>query len=1419
MNDPGVEADLSQAERIDKVASAFEAAWKAGQNPRLEDWLLNIGAADRPALVKELLLLEVHYRRQGGEAVAAAEYQQRFSELDESWLNAILTASPETAVHSDAAPPDRVAPSQASPGTIRYSGDYELREELGRGGMGVVYRGHDAGLGRTLAVKVLLEKHADNDELNRRFLEEAQIMGQLQHPGVAPIHDIGRLPDGRPFFSMKQIKGQTLAELLKSHRGSAPQQPAKNAAQQHLPLYLSIFEQVGQTVAFAHGRGILHRDLKPANVMVGAFGEVQVMDWGLAKVLGPASDQRTRQLQATENTSIIFSVRTQAQDDAHTDAGRVLGTPAYMAPEQARGEVEHLDERCDVFGLGAILCEVLTGQPPFPGDTLLDSHRKAMKSDLRDAFARLEGCGADSELVALARRCLASDKEDRPRHAGEVAAALVRYQAGVRERLRQAELDRTAAQVQATEERRRRRVWLGLAAMIVLFAVAGTGVGVWYNQNRVAWALEDGRKTQQRGDLERNIDNDLTEVDQQRQSLHRELAQPLTAAKLVSDIDAWKARVDRVRETWQRAKLLADSGKELLDDSWFRRLEKVDQQIQADHKNWGWAKQLDDVRGKAGSTVEGKWDRYWAATAYLRVFHDMGLDAAAGDIASLAEKVKEAPIGYALVAALDHWTQVLPDTDPLVPRLLDIARRADPDPWRDQVRDRQIWSDSRRLLRLVQEAELDKQTPHIVHLLAWRVGQHDKAKAAELLRAARFHYPKDFWLYYFLPQVVQDQGEKIGYGWAALALRPNSAPAHINLGSAVWDTDRPGAVQHALKATEIDARFGMAYRNLGLAMAEKKDWDQAIKYFHQAIELDRNDLETRLSFAFVLRKKRDFKGASQQYQEGLALSLDRRQLAGLHNNFGACLRDDLNDVDGAIEHYQKALALDPNLAEAHYNLAKALGEGKSDHLRAIQHFEKAIEFDNKFTYAHVELGHLLWFLSHHRTDRAAAAKDLERAVPHLRKAISLNPKFAPAHAVLGLVLDQQKDLPAAVDAFQKALHLDPKHKFAAAWWHSLGNVLYDQRNVSAAIDAYRKALDIDAKHAAAWTRLGMARRIQKDLPAAIEAFKVAVKVRPDYSDGHGALGMALRDHGDFPGAVAATERALQLLPQGHNLRSYEEKQLKKCQQLLALEKRVPEALGVAKLPASEYLTLADLCLRYLKRYADAAGLYSRAFAADPKWAEQAGLVHRYNAVCAAALAAAGKGVGADSLPEPEKALLAQQARTWLAAELASRQKLLERNPVHLHEELAHWLTDADLAGMRDAEKLARQPQVERVAWRRLWGDVAALAQQARCSYTETRQPGALTATERQQTHALAMSAGNTYVIDLESVQLDAYLRLEDGQGKVLAENDDISPGNRNARIVFTPQEGGAYRVIATSYQQQGTGAYTLTIRQFAAKKP
>src|SRR5262245_30733049 len=344
---------------------------------------------------------------------------------------------------------------------------YELLDEVGRVGMGIVYRARDLALGRDVAVKLLVDRYPLDPPAAQRFLGEARITGQLQHPGIPAVHQAGSLPDGRPFLAMKLIKGCTLEAVLKDR-------PDPSAERGRL---LAVFEAVCQAVGYAHAHRVIHRDLKPANVMVGAFGEVQVMDWGLAKVLGEEATAPAADGSAPEVTRAWTEVSPTPESGSRTQAGSLVGTPAFIPPEQAAGELAKVDERADVFGLGALLAVILTGKPPYVGETFEAVRVLAVRGQLDDCLARLEACGAEPELVSLCGQCLAFEPAERPRDAGAVAQAVARLRSAAEERARTAEREKAAADARSEEQRRKRR-WQLAAAGVVVVALVGGLVGL-----------------------------------------------------------------------------------------------------------------------------------------------------------------------------------------------------------------------------------------------------------------------------------------------------------------------------------------------------------------------------------------------------------------------------------------------------------------------------------------------------------------------------------------------------------------------------------------------------------------------------------------------------------------------------------------------------------------------------------------------------------------------------------------------------------------------------------------------------------------------------------------------------------------------------------------------------------------------------
>jgi len=279
---------------------------------------------------------------------------------------------------------------------------YRLAERIGSGGMGAVYLAEDTVLGRRVALKIL-DLPEISDDFAARLLREAHILARLEHPGIVPVHDAGTLADGRVFYAMKFVEGERLERLVE--RLDA------------LPDRLRIFERICDAVAFAHARGILHRDLKPENIMVGPFGEVLVMDWGIAKILREPDGAAARNGEDAGESAAPPAPKT-----AH---GTILGTPGYMAPEQARGEIESLDERADIYSLGAILQFLLTSAAPSAEGT---SAAETSAPGAKPGVPATQGdFSAPRPLAAIARKAMAPDAGQRYASAGALGEDIARY--------------------------------------------------------------------------------------------------------------------------------------------------------------------------------------------------------------------------------------------------------------------------------------------------------------------------------------------------------------------------------------------------------------------------------------------------------------------------------------------------------------------------------------------------------------------------------------------------------------------------------------------------------------------------------------------------------------------------------------------------------------------------------------------------------------------------------------------------------------------------------------------------------------------------------------------------------------------------------------------------------------------------------
>jgi len=297
---------------------------------------------------------------------------------------------------------------------------YSLGRELGRGGMGLVLEAEDLVLGRPVALKMLIDQ--DDAALRLRFTDEARVTGQLQHPSIPPVYELGRLGDGRMYFAMRRIEGQTLRDVIEELR-AGDVETEKHFGPVRL---LTLFGQICRAIGYAHARGVIHRDLKPDNVMFGAYGEVTVMDWGLAKPIGTAEGPQPAAKRVVDGQSGRYS----------TQYGEVTGTPQYMPPEQAAGRIDELGPHSDVYALGAMLYELLTLEPPFDGPSARAIRDAVVHARLTPPSERAPERAIPHAMEQLCLHCLAKAPNQRPRSAAWVADQIDAYLEGEQDRAR-----------------------------------------------------------------------------------------------------------------------------------------------------------------------------------------------------------------------------------------------------------------------------------------------------------------------------------------------------------------------------------------------------------------------------------------------------------------------------------------------------------------------------------------------------------------------------------------------------------------------------------------------------------------------------------------------------------------------------------------------------------------------------------------------------------------------------------------------------------------------------------------------------------------------------------------------------------------------------------------------------------------------
>ncbi len=901
-----------------------------------------------------------------GEHAETPGSEQQRSVLDV--IERLTGAAPRVELRQEASGQASGAPSSAvTRAALHGRGNYRLVGEIARGGMGVVLRGRDQDLRREVAVKVLHSELARRSESVQRFVEEAQICGQLQHPGVVPVYELGLLEDERPFFTMKLIRGRTFAELLLEREETTSERRRM----------LEIFMSVCQTMAYVHSRGVIHRDLKPANVMVGAFGEVQVVDWGLAKVLSrEGGSSRARPVATPESSAPLEPVQVNARE-GHSLAGAVMGTLSYMPPEQARGEVDALDERADVFALGAILCEILTGGAPYSSAAPLAAV-EAAGGKIEHAFAELDDAVAEPELVALCKQCLAPDREQRPRNAHELVLRMQHHFEQLEQRARAVQIEAAEARVKAAEERRARKLTASLAASVVVTALVVGGGWYWTRVQR------DERERATRDEVESALSAAGTaEVTQDWNAALAAVERARTALQTGAATESLVARVDQLDEQIRRGASAASAEREQ-----GRRNRALLSAIE----------QLLSLEGIYLLPAEQAAER---DAQIVQAFADWGVAIDDDPIEELAQRFLASGVAVELALALDQWCwrRVIASRgwDSVTEGMVSLAIRADPEPVRVAIREALRRTDTEALLELSRAAVVDPlPPPTAVALNAGLLGVGRVSESAPMLRASAERHPDDFQVRLTLAVVLDSLGdehldEAVVHYSAARALQPDSALPLRGLGTiAAQRGDLERAERLLRQALELSPDNVQIWNEIATVVADPAEQERCLR---RCLELSPSSWEPKLNLGRLLHMT-DRPAEAVELLRAVVAVADREAMAWSH--LGTALSKS-GQHEEATRAFERSLELDPNDIPGLFNLSieqRRLGR----HERALELCERAHSLAPEHPLLNLGLGVSL----------AQVGRERE-AVERLRTALELESSQVEARQLLARLLADAAD--------------------------------------------------------------------------------------------------------------------------------------------------------------------------------------------------------------------------------------------------------------------------------------------------------------------------------------------------------------------------------------------------------------------------
>ncbi|MDF1662536.1 MAG: tetratricopeptide repeat protein [Planctomycetota bacterium] len=853
-----------------------------------------------------------------------------------------------------------------------HSGEsFDHKGQLGKGGMGVVYRVIDKRLDRDAALKVL---KTASTELEARFLREAKITAKLDHPSIPPVYEIGKFENGELYLLMRVIEGETLESFIQEY--------SKNRKPQKLRPLLEVMIKVCEALAYAHSQGFLHRDLKPANIMVGAFGEVLVMDWGLAKQIGSETD-----LVVDKNAELVEEI-------GLTQQGTILGTLGYMPPEQVDGD--GVDQRSDVFALGAILTEVLTGRPPIDGASNINRLNATLKGKIAGPLDRDKSIPKDLDYIA--RAALEVVQENRTCSATDFANQLKAF------------LLNEPVCGYSYPFRERSRRFIGRHAGILLSGAVGALFLATAAASYLALQNEREKAKSAKKDAAAKIVKTGRELD--RAKIEREKAKA-------------------VLSLFQKARQLLGRG---------GSKEKILKTIEAGLSAGDRSQTSLLVAAKICDVANFNDEQEALLTEAIRK-HSPAYEALFN--LHLLTLKRERRDFYFTKALKDLWELAVKRGDENEFTLFSRAMTL------------QAEGDNERALKLYDKIESD-HTSTFTWMYVNRGKLREELKDDE---GAREDYDKAISLdsnfsiaYNNRGSLRKDCGDKKGalkdYN-KALSINSRDATAFVTRGLLRAEFgDKKGAFEDYDQAISVDPKNARAYSSRGLLKSGSGNDDGALQDYNKAISLDPKDVLTYNNRGVLRMEKGDSNGALKDFT--IAISVDPRfAMAYVHRgnlyiamrNRTAALKDYNKAISidanydtvyfdrgnlwkesgkrtAALKDYNKAILINPLFVKAYINRGLLLSD-MGDRRGALRDYDKAISLDSTVSSAYNNRGNLRSFMN----DKAGALKDFE-------KAIAINPNSAVTYANRGILYMKQGKSKLAINDMKHFLSLQPNHPAA-----------------------------------------------------------------------------------------------------------------------------------------------------------------------------------------------------------------------------------------------------------------------------------------------------------------------------------------------------------------------------------------------------